>query len=161
MCGIAGFCDFNKNTSAGVLHNMTDVLTHRGPNDAGYELFDNSNAVIGLGQRRLSIIDLSANGRQPMEFENLNIIFNGEIYNYQEIRDELILEGYAFNSTSDTEVILKGYHRWGDAVVDKFIGMFVYVIYDNEKQEITICRDRAGVKPLYYYWKDDTFLFAS
>jgi asparagine synthase (glutamine-hydrolysing) len=161
MCGIAGFCDFNKNTSASVLHKMTDVLTHRGPNDSGYELIENGYASIGLGQRRLSIIDLSANGRQPMEFENLTVIFNGEIYNYQEIRDELLLEGYSFTSTSDTEVILKGYHRWGDDVVNKFIGMFVYVIYDNEKNEVTICRDRAGVKPLYYYWNNSVLLFAS
>ncbi|MEP6466853.1 MAG: asparagine synthetase B, partial [Parafilimonas sp.] len=105
MCGIAGFVDFNKNTSAAVLQNMTDVLTHRGPNDSGYEVINNSNALIGLGQRRLSIIDLSANGKQPMQFDNLSIIFNGEIYNYQAIRDELIMEGYSFNSTSDTEVI--------------------------------------------------------
>ena len=161
MCGIAGFCDFDKKTSASVLHNMTDALTHRGPNDSGYELIDNNNAVIGLGQRRLSIIDLSSNGRQPMHFENLTLIFNGEIYNYQSVRNELIKEGYSFTSTSDTEVILKGYHRWGDAVVNKFIGMFVYVIYDEKNQEIAICRDRAGVKPLYYYWNNNTFLFAS
>jgi len=161
MCGIAGFVDFNKNTSVSILQKMTDVLTHRGPNDSGYEVLDNRNALVGLGQRRLSIIDLSANGKQPMHFENLDIIFNGEIYNYQAIRDELIMEGYSFNSTSDTEVILKGYHRWGNAVVEKFIGMFVYVIYDEEKQEVTICRDRAGVKPLYYYWNNSVLLFAS
>lgn len=161
MCGIAGFFDFSKNTSSTVLHKMTDALTHRGPNDSGYELIDNPNALIGLGQRRLSIIDLSSNGKQPMEFDNLTIIFNGEIYNYQEIRDELIMEGYSFNSTSDTEVILKGFHRWGDDVVNRFIGMFVYVIYDSERNEITICRDRAGVKPLYYYKNDSVFLFAS
>ncbi|MBV9962986.1 MAG: asparagine synthase (glutamine-hydrolyzing) [Parafilimonas sp.] len=161
MCGIAGFCDFNKNSSAQVLHEMTDALTHRGPNDSGYEVYDAKNALIGLGQRRLSIIDLSANGRQPMEFENLSMIFNGEIYNYNEIRNELIMEGYCFNSTSDSEVILKGFHRWGIEVVEKFIGMFVFVMYDNEKQEITICRDRAGVKPLYYYWNGSSFLFAS
>jgi asparagine synthase (glutamine-hydrolysing) len=161
MCGIAGFCDFKKDTSAQVLHNMTDVLTHRGPNDSGYELIENGNALVGLGQRRLSIIDLSPNGRQPMEFKNLTLIFNGEIYNYQEIRNELIREGYSFTSTSDSEVILKGYHRWGNEVVHKFIGMFVFVIYDEEKQELTIFRDRAGVKPLYYYWNDSVFLFAS
>lgn len=161
MCGIAGFFDFNKSTSLPVLQDMTDALTHRGPNDSGYELIDNSNALIGLGQRRLSIIDLSSNGKQPMQFEHLTLIFNGEIYNYQSVRNELIQAGYSFNSTSDTEVILKGYHKWGDAVVNKFIGMFAYVIYDEKKQEITICRDRAGVKPLYYYWKNNLFLFAS
>ncbi|MBS1745945.1 MAG: asparagine synthase (glutamine-hydrolyzing) [Bacteroidetes bacterium] len=161
MCGIAGFCDFHKNTTSSVLHKMTDALTHRGPNDSGYELKENPFATIGLGQRRLSIIDLSVNGKQPMHFDNLTIIFNGEIYNYQEIKDELLLEGYQFNSTSDTEVILKGYHRWGEDVVNRFIGMFVFIIYDNDKQEITICRDRAGVKPLYYYKNDGLVLFAS
>lgn len=161
MCGIAGFIDFNKNTSVSVLQKMTDALIHRGPNDAGYEVIDNSYASIGLGQRRLSIIDLSANGRQPMHFENLSLIFNGEIYNYNSIREELIKAGYSFNSTSDTEVILKGYHKWGDAVVNKFIGMFAYIIYDSNKNEVTICRDRAGVKPLYYYWNNNILLFAS
>ncbi len=161
MCGIAGFFDFTKNTSASVLQKMTDALIHRGPNDAGYEVIDNPYASIGLGQRRLSIIDLSANGRQPMHFENLSLIFNGEIYNYNSIREELIKAGYSFHSTSDTEVILKGYHKWGDAVVNKFIGMFAYIIYDSAKNEVTICRDRAGVKPLYYYWNNNILLFAS
>jgi asparagine synthase (glutamine-hydrolysing) len=161
MCGIAGFCDFNKRTNTSVLAKMTDALAHRGPNDSGYELFDTPNAFVGLGQRRLSIIDLSSGGHQPMHFEKLSIVFNGEIYNYQEIKKELIQKGYSFTSGSDTEVILKGYHCWGDAVVNKFIGMFVYVILDEEKQELTVCRDRAGVKPLYYYWNDNIFLFAS
>lgn len=161
MCGIAGFCDFNKKTSTHVLQKMTDALIHRGPNDSGYEVFDTPNALIGLGQRRLSIIDLSSGGHQPMHFQKLSIIFNGEIYNYQEVREALIKQGYTFTSGSDTEVILKGYHCWGDAVVNKFIGMFVYVILDEEKQELTICRDRAGVKPLYYYWDENVLLFAS
>ena len=98
------------------------------------KLIDNSYALVGLGQRRLSIIDLSSNGISQCILKILLLIFNGEIYNYNEIRDELIMEGYSFNSTSDTEVILKGYHRWGDAVVDKFIGMFVYVIYDKKNK---------------------------
>ncbi len=161
MCGIAGFCDFNKRTSTSVLQKMTDVLIHRGPNDSGYKLIDTPRAFVGLGQRRLSIIDLSSGGHQPMHFENLSIIFNGEIYNYREVREELIKQGYTFTSGSDTEVILKGYHCWGDAVVNKFIGMFVYVILDEKKQELTVCRDRAGVKPLYYYYDNDVFLFAS
>ncbi|HEY2726666.1 MAG TPA: asparagine synthetase B, partial [Parafilimonas sp.] len=161
MCGIAGFCDFNKRTSTSVLQKMTDVLIHRGPNDSGYKLIDTPHAFVGLGQRRLSIIDLSSGGHQPMHFENLSIIFNGEIYNYKEVREELIKQGYTFTSGSDTEVILKGFHCWGDAVVNKFIGMFVYVILDEKKQELTVCRDRAGVKPLYYYYNNDVFLFAS
>lgn len=161
MCGIAGFCDFNKRTDTAVLKKMTDALIHRGPNDSGYEVIETPTANVGLGQRRLSIIDLSSGGHQPMHFENLSIIFNGEIYNYQEVKKELIDKGYSFSSGSDTEVIIKGYHCWGDAVVQKFIGMFVYVILDREKQELTFCRDRAGVKPLYYYYDNDVFLFAS
>ncbi len=161
MCGIAGFCDFNNNTSKQVLQQMTDALTHRGPNDAGYEVYQTPYAAVGLGQRRLSIIDLSSNGHQPMQFEHLSLVFNGEVYNFKEIRGELVQKGYAFDSWSDTEVVLKGYHCWGDAIVHKLIGMFVYVLYDSRKQEMTICRDRAGVKPLYYFWNDHVFLFAS
>ncbi len=161
MCGIAGFCDFNKHSSVQVLKKMTDALAHRGPNDAGHHFADSPKAFVGLGQRRLSILDLSAAGHQPMFFEHLAIIFNGEIYNFKEIRKELEEKGYSFNSWSDTEVIIKGYHCWGDDVVKKFIGMFVYIIYDSQKQEITICRDRAGVKPLYYFWNGSLFLFAS
>jgi len=138
---------------------MTDVLIHRGPNDSGYELIDTPYAFVGLGQRRLSILDLSAAGHQPMKYEHLSIIFNGEIYNFKEVRKELEEKGYTFNSWTDTEVILKGYHCWGDKVVKKLIGMFVYIIFDSKQQEITICRDRAGVKPLYYYWNNSLFLF--
>ncbi|MGI8952109.1 MAG: asparagine synthase (glutamine-hydrolyzing) [Chitinophagaceae bacterium] len=161
MCGIAGFCDFTKSTNIHVLQNMTDVLAHRGPNDSGYNVYKEQNAIVGLGMRRLSILDLSSAGHQPMHFNNLSIIFNGEIYNFKEIRKELIAEGYSFNSWSDTEVILKGYDCWGDAVVNKFIGMFAFAIFDNKKQELTIFRDRAGVKPLYYYWNNSVLLFAS
>ncbi|HXS35441.1 MAG TPA: asparagine synthase (glutamine-hydrolyzing) [Flavipsychrobacter sp.] len=161
MCGIAGFCDFSKTTSMQVLKDMTNVLTHRGPDDMGYDFFAAPHAFIGLGQRRLSIQDLSRKGHQPMMFEHLNIILNGEIYNFKEVRDELIKKGYSFSSGTDTEVVLKGYHCWGDKVVDKLIGMFVYVIFDSKNNEVTFCRDRAGVKPLYYYWDGTTFLFAS
>jgi asparagine synthase (glutamine-hydrolysing) len=161
MCGIAGFCDFNKNSSLPVLKKMTDALVHRGPDDSGYGLIETPQALVGLGQRRLSILDLSMAGHQPMMFEHLTIIFNGEIYNFKEIRKELEEKGYSFNSWSDTEVILKGYHCWGDDVVKKFIGMFVYIIFDAKKNELTICRDRAGVKPLYYFWNGSLFMFAS
>ncbi|RFM30180.1 asparagine synthase (glutamine-hydrolyzing) [Deminuibacter soli] len=161
MCGIAGFCDFKKNTGTDVLQHMTDALTHRGPNDAGYKVFEASNAAVGLGQRRLSILDLSSNGHQPMIYEHLSMVFNGEVYNFKEIRLELEQKGYTFNSWSDTEVILKGYHCWGDNVVHKLIGMFVYVIFDSKRQELTICRDRAGVKPLYYFWNGNVLLFGS
>ncbi len=161
MCGIAGFCDFSKRSDETLLRRMTDAVAHRGPNDAGYEMVETPYASIGLGHRRLSILDLSSSGHQPMSFANLKIVFNGEIYNFKEIRKELEVKGYSFNSGSDTEVILKGYHCWKEKVVTKFIGMFAIVIYDSDKQELTIYRDRAGVKPLYYYWDGQLLLFCS
>lgn len=161
MCGIAGFIDFKKNTSAEVLQKMTDALSHRGPDDSGYEVFNSSYAAVGFGQRRLSILDLSPLGHQPMHFNELIVNFNGEIYNFKEVRKELEEKGYAFNSWSDTEVILKGYHCWGLDVIDKFIGMFAIALYDKQKEEVIFIRDRAGVKPFYYYWNNDIFLFGS
>lgn len=161
MCGIAGFCDFSKKSDKQTLIQMTDVLYHRGPDDKGYSFYETEFAHIGLGHRRLSILDLSSHGHQPMKFENLEIIYNGEVYNFCEITKELEGFGYSFGSHSDTEVILKAYHHWGIKAVDKFIGMFTIVIYDRDAQELTFIRDRAGVKPLNYYFKDGLFLFAS
>ncbi len=161
MCGIAGFVDFTKNSDGEVLRRMTDAMTHRGPDDSGYEVYEAKQAQIGFGQRRLSILDLSPLGHQPMHFENLSVNFNGEIYNFKEVRSELEEKGYHFNSWSDTEVIIKGYHCWGLDVVQKFVGMFAIAVYDNAKEEIVFIRDRAGVKPLYYYWNNDLLLFGS
>ena len=161
MCGIVGFIDFNKRSDKQTLQKMTDVLHHRGPDDSGYLFLDNANYQIGLGHRRLSILDLSKHGHQPMGFQNLEIIYNGEVYNFQEIRDELEKYEYKFESDSDTEVILKAFHKWGKDAVHRFNGMFVFTIYDNENQKIYIYRDRAGVKPLFWYWKDDLLLFSS
>lgn len=161
MCGIAGFIDFSKRSDQQILENMTNAQEHRGPNDAGYECYQQDNAVVGLGQRRLSILDLSASGHQPMHFRHYSMIFNGEVYNFKEIRKELEALGYTFFSHSDTEVLLKGYDCWQEKIIDKCIGMFAFVIFDREKNEVFICRDRAGVKPLYYYWKDGLFMFAS
>ncbi|MGJ0321443.1 asparagine synthase (glutamine-hydrolyzing) [Aliarcobacter cryaerophilus] len=161
MCGIAGFCDFSKKSNKQTLINMTDVLHHRGPDDSGYSFYENEFANIGLGHRRLSILDLSAHGHQPMEHAHLEIVFNGEVYNFAEISKELESFGYIFESHSDTEVILKAYHRWGIKAVDKFIGMFAIVIYDKKNQKLIFIRDRAGVKPLNYYFKDGLFMFSS
>ena len=161
MCGITGFIDYKKNTSTDVLRQMTDALMHRGPDDAGYEIYESPAASIGFGQRRLSILDLSPLGHQPMHFEGLVINFNGEIYNFKEIRKELEEKGYLFDSWSDTEVILKGYHCWGLDVLHKFIGMFAFALYDKQKDQLFLIRDRAGVKPLYYYWNNDILLFGS
>jgi len=163
MCGIAGFIDFSKQSDRERLKKMTDAVIHRGPDDSGYEVFDHTRANIGFGFRRLSIIDLSPLGHQPMHFTEagLTIIFNGEVYNYAEIRKELEALGYTFKSHSDTEVILKSYAEWGTACVTRFIGMFAIAIYDEKNSQVVIFRDRAGVKPLFWYFKDDLFLFGS
>jgi asparagine synthase (glutamine-hydrolysing) len=161
VCGIAGFCDFSKKSSNYILKNMTDVLYHRGPNDSGYFWDENEYAQIALGHRRLSILDLSAHGHQPMSFEHLEIVFNGEVYNFKEIKKELLELGYSFHSDSDTEVILKSYHQWGIKAVDRFNGMFAITIYDRKTNKLIFIRDRAGVKPFYYYKKDSLILFSS
>jgi asparagine synthase (glutamine-hydrolysing) len=161
MCGLSGFCDFGHHSNETILRLMTDTLTDRGPDDSGYEMIYSDNYQIGLGHRRLSILDLSPLGHQPMSFEQFHIVLNGEIYNYKEIRTVLITQGYSFNSNSDTEVVLKAFHCWGVKAVERFIGMFAFVIYDKVSNKLFLFRDRAGVKPLYYYWKDDVLLFSS
>lgn len=161
MCGIAGFIDFQQNSSLGILKKMTDTLYHRGPDGAGYELFETHLAQVGFGHRRLSILDLSEQGKQPMQFQNYWITFNGEIYNFSEIKAELVTLGHVFHSESDTEVIPHAYQQWGEYCLNRFIGMFAFVIYDKTKNEIFIARDRVGVKPLHYYHVNGLFLFAS
>jgi len=161
MCAISGFIDFNNTTSLHTLEQMNRTMAHRGPDGEGYNIYESEYGRIGLGHRRLSIIDLTEGGSQPMHFNNLHITFNGEIYNFEEIKTALLALGHKFESHSDTEVILHSYKQWGAAAVQKFIGMFAFVIYDDEKHELFACRDRAGVKPFFYYLKDGLFLFAS
>ncbi|MBX6379665.1 MAG: asparagine synthase (glutamine-hydrolyzing) [Thermoflavifilum aggregans] len=161
MCGISGFCDFQSSSSPDILRIMTDVLQHRGPDDAGYAWFQTAGAAVGMGHRRLSILDLSQSGHQPMQFQHLTIIFNGEIYNFSEIRGILEKKGYRFQSRSDTEVLLKGFHCWGTDVLRYCIGMYAFAILDEQAQKLYLVRDRVGVKPLYYYWDDRLLLFAS
>ncbi len=161
MCGIAGFVDFSFSSTQDTLVKMTDALIKRGPDESGYWVKQLSSAVVGFGHRRLSIIDLSQNANQPMLFENLCIVFNGEVYNYREIRVELEKHGYKFSTKSDTEVVVKAFHRWGVECVKKFIGMFAIAIFDCNNEEVTLIRDRAGVKPLYWYFEDEVFMFAS
>jgi asparagine synthase (glutamine-hydrolysing) len=144
MCGILGYVD--SNISRDSFKTALDSLAHRGPDSEGY-FFDES---AGLGHRRLSIIEISSAGDQPYHFENLVLIFNGEIYNYKEIRENLIKEGYLFTSNSDTEVLIKAFHKWRERAVEQFIGMFAFAIYDKSSKEIYLFRDRVGVKPLYY-----------
>jgi asparagine synthase (glutamine-hydrolysing) len=161
MCGIAGFVDFNNGSSRDTLVSCTSVLAHRGPDGAGYEFLQNDNCQVGLGHRRLSIIDLSSAASQPMWYKHLCIIFNGEMYNYEDVRKELQGLGHSFVTHSDTEVILHAWEQWGASMIHRFIGMFALVIYDAEKKDMYCFRDRAGVKPFYYYWRDGLFLFAS
>lgn len=161
MCGIAGFIDFSKSSSEKILTDMTDTLVHRGPDGAGSQLFEKDHFQLGLGHRRLSIIDLSEHAAQPMRFEELHLVFNGEIYNFKEIRTQLEHLGHAFKTQSDTEVILHAYKQWDVKCVDHFIGMFAIVIFDESTNEIFCIRDRAGVKPFFYASQDGLFLFAS
>src|SRR4030042_1849735 len=153
MCGIAGFNW--KDPSA--VEAMADVMKHRGPDDRGTYL----DEKVSLGHTRLSILDWSPKEHQPMHFENLAIVFNGEIYNFQEIRKELEALGYKFNSGTDTEVILAAYHRWGDKCVERFNGMWAFCIYDRDRQTLFLSRDRFGIKPIYYYFDGRRFIFAS
>ena len=163
MCGIAGFIDFSHNSSREELVGMTDALTHRGPDGAGYEFSQNDIYQLGLGHRRLSILDLSENGRQPMYSpdEQYAIVYNGEVYNFHEIRAWLLTKGYNFTSNSDTEVILYALIEEGVKAIDRFIGMFAITFVNTVKQEVVLIRDRVGVKPLYYTWNNKTLLFAS
>ncbi|MCK6616510.1 MAG: asparagine synthase (glutamine-hydrolyzing) [Cyclobacteriaceae bacterium] len=155
MCGISGFIDHRK--SLDDLHAMQQCLHHRGPDAQG--IFFEGNA--GLAHNRLSIIDLSESANQPFIYENLVLVYNGEIYNYAEIKRELVSAGYTFTTHSDTEVLLKGFHAWGIDVLHKLIGMFAFAIYDKANQQLYLVRDRLGVKPLYYSIDGDAICFAS
>ena len=161
MCRITGFFQrlYSPYKKEEILCKMRDAMIHGGPDDAG-EYFDTIDGI-GLAQRRLSIIDLSEGGHQPMFFKDYVIVFNGEIYNYEEIRHELRKLGHDFSTSSDTEVILKAYDHWGYECVHQFRGMFAFAIWDKATKKLVLCRDRVGVKPLYWYHKDDLFMFSS
>jgi asparagine synthase (glutamine-hydrolysing) len=157
MCGILGI--YGKNIDENEVKRALDTISHRGPDASG--LFKDKNIM--LGHRRLSIIDLSKNGKQPMANENddMFIIYNGELYNFQNLRLELEKKGHEFRSNSDTEVILHAYEEYGEKCVKKFNGMFAFAIWDAKKDKIFMARDRTGIKPLYYYQDKDKFVFAS
>lgn len=161
MCGITGFADWRKKSSEQILVQMNTTLHHRGPDSGDQKLFEKEDFQVGLAHRRLAIIDVTETGQQPMQFHHLWITYNGEVYNFAEIKEELISLGHHFKSHSDTEVILHAYSQWGEKCLDKFIGMFAFVIYDTSKEELFCARDRAGVKPFFYYFKDGLFLFSS
>jgi asparagine synthase (glutamine-hydrolysing) len=158
MCGIAGIVGLADKQ---IITAMTEIQSHRGPDDFGTLVLDEHK--VALGHRRLSIIDLSPAGHQPMANadKTLWITFNGEIYNYRDIRKELIANGYRFRSESDTEVLLAAYEAWGERCLGKLNGMFAFAIYDTKKKRLFAARDRLGVKPFYYYLKSRLFVFAS
>lgn len=187
MCGIAGIYT-EKGVSKLEAIKMSSILRHRGPDDEGFLLANGNSVSVFSGKdtipslsnleniaetnfeanlillhRRLSILDVSENGHQPMcaENNNFSIVFNGEVYNYREIRQELQQKGYVFKSDSDTEVILNAFIEWGKNCVNRFVGMWAFVIFDKQKNTLTLSRDRFGIKPLYYYKKDGFFAFAS
>ena len=161
MCGISGYIDYHQSTDLEILQKMNRSFAHRGPDGEGYGIYENEKAAVGLGHRRLSIIDLTGGGSQPQTYKSLHITFNGEVYNYAEIKSRLQQKGHEFVSHSDTEVILHAYAEWGSRALQQFIGMFAFVIYDEQNQKLFIARDRAGVKPVFYSWKDGLFLFGS
>ena len=159
MCSISGICNFEKKPSIEIVELMTKLLSHRGPDDSGF--FQNEN--VSFGHNRLSIIDLQ-NSKQPMK-DNMNkniIIFNGEIYNFKELKSDLQSLGHKFETEGDTEVILKSYNQWGIECLKKLEGMFVFCIWDNKKKQLFIGRDKFGEKPLFYYFsKKYGFMFSS
>lgn len=157
MCGFVGFCDDSKNKKK-IIRDMADIIKHRGPDSDGYYVDNN----IALGFRRLSIIDLDK-GSQPIFNEDKDkvIVFNGEIYNYKEIREELKSKGHKFSTNTDTEVILHGYEEYKEDILNKLRGMFAFVIYDIKEKSLFGARDFYGIKPFYYYYDDDNFLFGS
>ena len=159
MCGIVGFVDKRKKKEKeSIIKKMADRIVHRGPDGEGYFVDD----VVALGHRRLSIIDLNTGG-QPIfnKDKSKMIIYNGELYNYRELKEELEKLGYTFQTKTDTEVILLGYEEWGDELYNKLRGMFAFVIYDKKTHDLVGARDHFGIKPFYYYQNDDTFMFAS
>ena len=155
MCGIVGFVN-DKDNKKTIINTMMDRIVHRGPNSSG-EYIDKH---VALGFRRLSIIDLEG-GTQPIYNEDRTkiIIFNGEIYNYQPLREELIAAGHVFQTHADTEVLLHGYEEWGTELLQKIRGMFAFAIWDNEKNELFGARDHFGIKPLYYTQMNGTFMY--
>ena len=185
MCGITGFFSYHKKISLRKYYRAHLKISHRGPDDEGFiavcddkierlrgsdsdktfsnlrhiENLKNSNLVIG--HRRLSIIDLSSAGHQPFNFESLYLSYNGEIYNYIELRDELISLGYTFYTKTDSEVFIKAYHCWKEEAFNKFNGMWAASIYDARDNKLVLTRDRFGIKPLYYSNYDGALYFSS
>ena len=157
MCGIVGFWD-NTEKKEDIIKQMTDKILHRGPDGVGYYIDEN----LALGHRRLAVIDIKA-GKQPMISEDGNyvIVYNGEIYNFKLLKNELKKLGYTFFTNSDTEVILNGYIEWKENLPSKLRGMFAFAIYNKKEKELFCARDNFGIKPFYYYFDNDVFMFSS
>lgn len=167
MCGICGFVSKTPITTE-QLSTMNDTMIHRGPDDSGVEVYEASKGYsVGFAQRRLAILDLSPMGHQPMHspteagitIPRVSVVYNGEIYNYRELKAEI--PEYEFKSSCDTELVIAAYLKWGKGCFDKFNGMFAVAIYDRYTEEVIIARDRAGKKPLYYWWDNGNIVFAS
>lgn len=171
MCGIVGIYSTNKNYTNDDLNAMLNQISHRGPDDSGIKIFNTENVTqdnldngnLAFGHKRLSILDLSKSGHQPMSNVKKDywITYNGEIFNFQEIREKLISKGYIFNSNTDTEVILYSYIEYGEKCLDLFRGFFAFCIFDIKNNELFLARDRLGSKPLKYYFDGKTFAFCS
>ncbi len=161
MCGIVGIVCKEGGIQPALVKAMRDRMFHRGPNDAG--LFLSEGGIVALGHRRLSIIDLSSNGHQPMSNEDQMIwlVFNGEIYNFQQLRHQLVEAGHRFRSNTDSEVIIHAYEEWGLAAVKRLRGMFAYALWDSKLQRLVLARDRVGIKPLVYWHDRGSLCFAS
>ena len=160
MCGIAGYKTFNKNlVNPNILKSMGEVISHRGPDDDGIWYANN----IGFAHKRLSILDLSKKASQPMKSscKRFIICYNGEIYNFKELRTELLKLGHKFLTNSDTEVLLASWKEWGVNCLTKLNGMFAFALYDNLTSNLHLCRDRYGIKPLYFYHDKNIFAFGS
>ena len=159
MCGILLSVSINNSLNRYNFNRALNTLSHRGPDSTNVQFFDND--LCALGHKRLTIQDLSKNGNQPMNSENLWVIFNGEIYNYPKIKSELIAKGYFFRTECDTEVLLHGYKEWGEKLCDYLDGMFSFVIWDNQSKKIFGARDPFGQKPLYYMLSNDELIISS
>src|ERR1051325_7233952 len=161
MCGIAGIFEFGRGAQPDLrlLERMTDLIAHRGPDDWGHAL----RGSVALGHRRLSIIDLSAAGHQPMSSPDgaVWVTYNGECYNFADLAASLRARGHSFRSSSDTEVILQLYIEFGEKFLTMLDGMFALAIWDERRQRLIVARDRLGIKPLYYFADREHFVFAS
>lgn len=161
MCGIIGQINFSNQIDEKVFSSMRDSIAHRGPD--GFGSWFSEDRKIAFGHRRLSFLDLTESGKQPMcnEDETIWLTFNGEIYNYVELKKELELAGHRFNSTTDSEVIIHGFEQWGKDVVSRMKGMFAFGLWNEKEKKLFLARDRFGIKPLYYYKGNSSFIFAS